>query len=379
MKIKLDALKKAVQDTSVVAGQMNVSMAAVSGSDQIALSAANGAFAVFSYIDGVNWEDENGVKPMSIEVNANLLRSSLSHFSGTHISIKKTPKVLCLSSEDEAANATLRLPFADNGIPESIGDCSDEKYACEVVVKHLTSYISRTAHALSSLSSNGGDAKRSSFYLETDGKNICVTATDGYRISMRSGAVGKIKRSFILPGAEMKSILPMIDDDGTVFRIPAGDQRHLQIKTGNVIILMPVIDGIYYNVKNVIDNIENDIKTTVTVDRLQLISSCEMGGLIDSKVIFSIKPEAVSISAAGQLGETIRTLPASVKPNVSLQVAFSDKFMIDALKSVTTQMVDIRISGANGICEVLPHNTKNMSGRTVEIVLPVSTKRSHAS
>lgn len=364
MKVKLEELKNAISNTNTVGGSVNTAMSLEAGSNELVLSAVNNKFAVFSSVD---IEDVNKKETLCVEVNANLLKSSVSYFSGDYVLIEKLQGIICI--KDESESSLIRLPYAEMSAANRISG-EDEQYDT-IAVKHLSSYINRTCHAFAPVSANGGDMKKSSFYFETDGKNIRVTATDGYRISSRAGAVGKIKKSFIVPGAEMKAIVPIIGDDEVEMELT---DKVLRIRNKKAVIILPLIDGIFFDTEKIISQLEDMILLRMTVSRRDFLEACELSSLVDKVACIKINEGKVQVSSAGALGDIKRTLPVQTDADTEVKVFFAIKYMMDALKSITSPDVTICFEKNKNIMEIIPSSSKSCSGKSIEVVFPVCRK-----
>ena len=364
MKVKLEELKNVISNTNTVGGLVNTAMSLEAGSNELVLSAVNNKFAVFSSVD---IEDVNKKETLCVEVNANLLKSSVSYFSGDYVLIEKLQGIICI--KDESESSLIRLPYAEMSAANRISG-EDEQYDT-IAVKHLSSYINRTCHAFAPVSANGGDMKKSSFYFETDGKNIRVTATDGYRISSRAGAVGKIKKSFIVPGAEMKAIVPIIGDDEVEMELT---DKVLRIRNKKAVIILPLIDGIFFDTEKIISQLEDMILLRMTVSRRDFLEACELSSLVDKVACIKINEGKVQVSSASALGDIKRTLPVQTDADTEVKVFFAIKYMMDALKSITSPDVTICFEKNKNIMEIIPSSSKSCSGKSIEVVFPVCRK-----
>lgn len=361
MKVRLEELKDAISNTSAVGGQVNTAMSLEAGSKELVLSAVNNTFAVFSSVD---IEDADKKESLCVEVNANLLKSSVSYFSGDYVLIEKLQGIICI--KDESESSIIRLPYAEMSAANKISG-EDDQYDT-VTVKHLSSYINRTCHAFVSVNANGGDMKRSSFYFETDGKNIRVTATDGYRISSRAGAVGKIKKSFIVPGAEMKAIVPIIGDDEVNMELT---DNALRIRSKKAVIILPLVDSIFFDTEKIISQLEEAVSLRMTVNRRDFLEACELSALVDKKACIKVNANQVQVSSAGTLGDIKRIIPVQTDADTEVKVYFAIKYMMDALKSITSADVTICFEKNKNIMEIIPSSTKSCSGKSIEVVFPV--------
>lgn len=377
--VKLSELNKKLGSIMSTVGGKNVRLTITKNDvSSMVVSAVNNAFGVYLHLYGV----VNGF-PMDVETDASLLRSMLALFVPGReytnvedsIRITKDDGLFVLKSYGNE----FTLPISDLGEIDRIDDKSDLEYVDELKVKYISYYINETAHALESKSAacGGSDARRSSYFIEMDEqlKNIRVTTSDNYRISQRSGPMGSVKYKFVVPGAELKSIISMLgNDDSAVFRIPKNNPI-LQIVGKDMVAVLPLVSSPFFDISMVTKRLDVNNTATVTVDKGMLINACEMAGLIDNKMIFETKGDFLIVSAMNTTGTVSKTIPLEKRGKNPKKVAFSAKFMLDALKSMRAKKVDIKIEPEKGVCEITPHMEDGSSqkpGKTLEIVTPIS-------
>lgn len=372
MIMKVETLKKAVNMVNPALGssrnKRHIALTVLPDTKKLIVSASRGSFAIFHTI-----EDVQDAVPMNIEVDAELFRSTLMKFTADMMELKIENNRLNIIALD-GIPFSIWNAYADLGLVNEVDDKSSSCYRKEIKVKALSAYINGTAHALAPEQDN----LRNAFFIETDGTNIRVTATDTYRISTRAGAISKTKSSYILPGMETKTVISLLGDDATL-RIPTKGE-HVQIVGNNTVVVMPVISGNYFDAQGAISKAEVATRLTVTVDREDLINVCEMLSLYDPKVVFNIKDNKLSVSTVYAYGGSEGTeLDIEKCPDDStMSISFSSKFVIDALKSLRGNRVDMKFSKSVYPCLICSHveeGQKVKPGKAIELVLPVNDKK----
>lgn len=371
MKVLLSKVKEALGKVAPALGGENVTMTVLEGTSNLVLSAVNGSFAIFATI-----RDVVDATPLNVELNANFLKSRFMTMPNRMLEIVKRNGMMSFSLEKEDDDMffySFNAPFMDMGNVKTLDDKSSEKYATEIEVKGLGTYISDTSHALEKAFS-ASDTRRTSYYVEIDKNNkIRVTTTDSHRISVRQGAIGDVAYKFLIPGVEMKTAVSLLDKN-VKLRVPKKGE-YLQLVGTDIVIVMPIVALSFFDTKRIIDHIEETAMLNLVVDKNVLVNICRFVTDGDPKLIFETKGDLLNITNNCTMGTMNANLKVEKTPDTKdIKLGFSSKFLMEALESIRSERVDITISSDNGVTRIMPHledGQKPKSGKAIEVVLPM--------
>lgn len=206
--------------------------------------------------------------------------------------------------------------------------------------------------------------------LEIFGDSIRLSSLDGHRISIRRILLKDVYNSqkVIVPGKSLNEISRILtggaEDDVEISFTP----NHIMFEFGETKVVSRLIEGKFFDVDKM--NIK-DYETKVKVNR-QIFMNCIDRALLlvregDKKpIVLDIRDDQVTMninSVQGSMKETI----AIEKYGKDLMIAFNPKFVLDALKVIEDEEVEIYFVNSKAPCFI-----KNNSETYVYVVLPIN-------
>lgn len=387
MKINLIEFREKLNKVTSGVGSDVVRMTVLSGSEDkgLVLSGVRNSFALFLTV-----RDITDAAPMNVEVNASLLKSIVGLFIPIETEQEKdnSMELVCKSTTIllKAYDNVLAIPYADLGVVDTLDDMRDTVYVKEFAVKFISQYINDTAHALESAETAlcGSDIRRGSYHMEADDdlKNVRVTTTDFHRISIRSGALKNIRYQFVIPGIQFKAVVSMLkgDDDTALFRVPENGS-FLQMIGKDIVAVLPLVNERIVDVNNILNKFKQDT-ITITANRRQLINACELSMSLDrnNKIILDADSRMLNLEANNGFGTIRKSIAISRTPQnkIPKKTAFSARFMLEALKSLRGEKVDLEFESSIGVCKIVSHvedGDKPKPGMAAEVILPIKTAK----
>lgn len=224
-----------------------------------------------------------------------------------------------------------------------------------------------------SISANENAKVMTGELLEIKGSQLRLVSLDGHRISIRKV---QLKESFedisvIIPGKILNEISKIInggiDDEVSVFFT----DKHVLFEFENTLILSRLIEGEYYKIDKLIaGNYETKIKVNRQdmldcIDRTTLISMMSKNS--DKKpVIIDVKDDNMKFSinvANASMDEDLE----AVKEGKDLMIGFNPRFLMDALKVIDDEEIDIYMSNAKSPCFI-----RDDEENYIYLILPVN-------
>jgi DNA polymerase-3 subunit beta len=186
--------------------------------------------------------------------------------------------------------------------------------------------------------------------LSTQGPKIEAIATDSFRLAKKYLISDQENPSInvIIPSKNLEELNKILEESDESVQIHILKTKIL-FKYKNILFLSRLIEGTFPNTSSLIPNEyilsikfnKNDLISAI--DRASLFNTSETPSTI-KMVISEDKIEVKSIS--NEIGGTIEELtPISLSNKINLQIAFSSKYFLDAVKSFDSNELTIHITG----------------------------------
>lgn len=206
-------------------------------------------------------------------------------------------------------------------------------------------------------------------FFTTNDKNLCIAATDCYRLAERkliSGVESDV--SVIVPTSSLQEVLRAINEDMEEVEISFNEDL-VRFRLGEVEIISKLIDASFPDYVRLIPK-DNDIEFTINRDeliRVTKLAALFARGVAGSITLETKKPDTISVrSVASELGENVSTIKTPVSGDSKFTV--NSRFFLDALNSLDEP--DITISLSSKITPAVLRNQKNQN--YTHIVMPLS-------
>lgn len=200
-----------------------------------------------------------------------------------------------------------------------------------------------------------------------------ATATDSYRLSKKTI---EIKNNYeeeiniIIPARNLIELIKMINDDEKL-SIHIFNNKIIFINE-NLIIISRLINGTYPDTSKLIPETfttELEVSTDdfyAAIDRASLLTNETDKNTIK---LDNNKKEIIISSNIPEIGNVTENLECLDKVGEDIKIAFSSKYMLDALKTLEADKIKLLFNG-----DVKPIILKNIDDETlVELILPIRT------
>jgi len=206
-------------------------------------------------------------------------------------------------------------------------------------------------------------------------KNILeCTATDSYRLAKKEIKLDQKNHQevdIIIPSKNLLKVVRLLNDDENNLEIHIFTNKVI-FNFSNLVIMSRLINGTYPDTNKLIPTeFETKIKINLnnfynSIDRASLLTNEEEKNIIkldskDSKLIISS-----NIPEIGNVEEIIE-LDSKIKGNI--KIAFSSRYMMDCLKSFSSEEIELRYNG-----EIKPIIiTDGENEKLIQLILPIRT------
>ncbi|MBQ9612682.1 MAG: DNA polymerase III subunit beta [Lachnospiraceae bacterium] len=217
----------------------------------------------------------------------------------------------------------------------------EREYAISVSQFTLRDIISKT---IFSISGNDSNKMMTGELFEINENTLRVVALDGHRISIRKVELRESygNKKVIIPGKTLSEISKIISGDMEKMVNIYFSDKHALFEFDNTLVASRLIEGEYFNIDQMLSN---DYSTHIRINRQELLSCLDRATLLvkeeDKKpIILLIRDETVELKINTTIGSMDEVI-AIDKSGDDLNIGFNPKFLIDALRSIDEEAVDI--------------------------------------
>ena len=221
-----------------------------------------------------------------------------------------------------------------------------------------------------SISDNDSNKLMTGELFETDQNILRVVSLDGHRISIRKIELKNsyAPRKVVVPGKTLMEVSKIlsgeVDSEVNIYFT----NNHIVFEFDNTVVVSRLIEGEYFRIDQMLSN---DYETKVRINKKELLNCIDRAILLvkegDKKpVIIDIEDENMELKIKSQLG-TMDEEIAITKEGKDLLIGFNPKFLIDALRVIEDEEVDLYFMNAKAPCFI-----KDEKESYIYLILPVN-------
>ena len=177
-----------------------------------------------------------------------------------------------------------------------------------------------------------------------------IVATDGRRLALAEGildAKAAQTKRVILPAKTVHELHRLLQDDGTAEVVFLGENQ-IAFQLGHITLISRLVDGEFPNYEKVLP-VES--KRKVRMPRAQLMEATRRAGLFTAPNSQAVrldlsKNRLVLFKESPEFGEVREELEITYDGD-NLSIAFNPSYLLDALKAVQTEEVELELTGAD--------------------------------
>lgn len=199
-------------------------------------------------------------------------------------------------------------------------------------------------------------------------------STDSYRLARK---VVKLEReseenyNIVIPSHNIVEFCKILSDDDEIVELHIFNNKIL-FKTGNLKFESRLINGTYPNTSNLLPDDSLLVVSTKLADFYDVIDRVSILTSDKEKNIVTLETTddwLILRSSSAEIGRVEEKMPITKNNSENIKISFSAKYMMEALKSFSTETVDIRFVG-----EIKPILIKSSEDTTLtQLVLPIRT------
>lgn len=206
--------------------------------------------------------------------------------------------------------------------------------------------------------------------FEVNGDMLKVVSLDGHRISIRKV---QLKESFdgmkvIVPGKALNEISKILtggpEDDIQIYVT----DKHILFEFDNTKVVSRLLEGEFYKIDQMLSN---EYETKFTINKKEFLNCIDRASLFikesDKKpIIMNIENSNIYLKIDSTLGSMNEEIEIK-KEGKDLMIGFNPKFLMDALRVIDDEEVDIYMVNAKSPCFI-----RNEDNSYIYLILPVS-------
>lgn len=221
-----------------------------------------------------------------------------------------------------------------------------------------------------SISDNDSNKMMTGELFEINGDEMRLVSSDGHRISIRRLQLREsyAPKKVVVPGKtlnEVSKILSGGSDSDLIIYITA---KHMVFEFDKTVVVSRLIEGEYFSIDRMLSG---DYETKVRINKREFLECIDRATLLtregDRKpIVINISDEGMTLridSALGSMNEDIEI----EKQGKDLMIGFNPKFLIDALRVIDDEEVDLYMVNPKAPCFI-----KNEEESYIYLILPVS-------
>lgn len=208
--------------------------------------------------------------------------------------------------------------------------------------------------------------------FEVEDNRLKVVSLDGHRISVRNIGLedAYISKKVIVPGKALLEISKIISGDPKSGVDISFTDNHIAFEFQQTVVVSRLIEGEYFKINNMLSS---DYETKTRLNKKELLDCMDRALLLvrenDKKpIVISIQDAAMELKVKSKLGTWNEELLVN-KEGKDLLIGFNPRFLIDALKAIDEDEVDLYFTNAKTPCLI-----KDRDQSYTYLILPVNMK-----
>lgn len=221
-----------------------------------------------------------------------------------------------------------------------------------------------------SISDNDNNKMMSGELFDINGSELKVVSLDGHRISIRKIALKEEygQRKVIVPGKTLNEISKILSGDTDRYVSIFFTQKHIIFEFDNTVVVSRLIEGEYFRIEQML---AGDYEIKVRVNKKELLNCIDRATLLvkegDKKpIIIHITDEGMELKINSALGSMNEDIDIE-KEGKDIMIGFNPKFLIDALRVIDDESVDLYMVNPKAPC-LIRDEDKNY----IYLILPVN-------
>jgi len=273
----------------------------------------------------------------------------------------------------EADRSDITLNMMDiNDYPEL--EFNEKVKSVKINVRTLKTIIRQTAFATSSIENR---PILTGVNFKIDGNKLTAIATDSYRLSQKIIELNEVYEplNIIIPGKSLDELLKVLENNNDIIELHF-DHSKILFKYGNLLFQSRLLEGNYPETSKLVPT---EFPIVIKFNKENLSTAIERASLLSSRdgnnSIVKLKLKSDNIveitSNSPEIGKVLEEVyPVDEIVGTTIKIAFSSKYILEALKIFNSSEVSINFTG-----EIRPFIIKGAYDEDmIQLILPVRTE-----
>lgn len=200
-----------------------------------------------------------------------------------------------------------------------------------------------------------------------------VTSLDGHRISIRKVTLKDTypKQKVVVPGKTLIEVSKILSGDTDKDVIIFFGRNHILFEFDDTLVVSRLIEGEYFRINQMLSG---DYETKMTINKKDFLESIERSVLLirenDKKpIILNLQNQILEMNLTSMMG-TMKEEILVHKQGKDIMIGFNPKFLIDALRVIEDETVDIYMVNSKAPCFI-----RDEQQNYIYLILPVNFNR----
>ena len=221
-----------------------------------------------------------------------------------------------------------------------------------------------------SIADNDNNKLMTGELFEISNDTLKVVSLDGHRISIRKILLKNsyADKKVVVPGKTLSEISKILSGDTDKDVNIYFTDRHVLFEFDNTIVVSRLIEGEYFKIDQMLSS---DYETKVKINKKELLDCIDRATLLvkegDKKpVIINISDNAMELKMNSTVGSMDEEIDIN-KEGKDLMIGFNPKFLIDSLRVIHDEEVDLYMVNPKAPCFI-----RNNEETYIYVILPVN-------
>ena len=221
-----------------------------------------------------------------------------------------------------------------------------------------------------SISDNDNNKLMTGELFEINEDTLKVVSLDGHRISIRKILMKNSyeNKKVVVPGKTLNEVSKILSGDMDKDVNIYFTDRHILFEFDSTIVVSRLIEGEYFNINQMLSS---DYETIVKINKKELLDCIDRATLLvkegDKKpVIINISDTAMELKMNSTVGSMDEEIDIT-KEGKDLMIGFNPKFLIDSLRVIEDEEVDLYMVNPKAPCFI-----RNAEESYIYVILPVN-------
>lgn len=221
-----------------------------------------------------------------------------------------------------------------------------------------------------SISDNDNNKLMTGELFEIHGNVLKVVSLDGHRISIRKIELrdSYAPKKVVVPGKTLNEVSKILPGGADSFVTISFTSNHIVFEFDRTTVVSRLIEGEYFKIDQMLSS---DYETKVTINKKEFLNCIDRATLLvkegDKKpIIINMTDEKMELRIHSVLGSMNDEIDIEKKGR-DLMIGFNPKFLIDALRVIDDENIDLYMVNPKAPCFI-----KNEEESYIYLILPVN-------